>query len=120
MLDTHDHGPLTEADLEKVRSQLRDALDRLRSTVERTQRVFYEMRLRVAESTSDNSVAREIDGVAIASNGSIEGTTPRTAVSEGFQQQDRVQQHDLAATFEPEFDNGSGASSHSRAEGSRH
>jgi hypothetical protein len=113
MLDTHDHGPLTEADLERVRSQLRDALDRLRSTVERTQRVFYEMRLRVAESTSDNSV-REIDGAAIDSNGSIEGTMARTAVREGFQQQDR------ATTFEPEFENGSGASRLPRAEESRH
>jgi hypothetical protein len=89
MLDTHDHGPLTEADLERVRSQLRDALDRLRSTVERTQRVFYEMRLRVAESTSDNSVGREIDGAAVEAD-ALNAGTPRTAVREGFQQQDRT------------------------------
>lgn len=106
MFDTHDHGPLTEADLERVRTQLRDALDRLRTTVERTQRVFYEMRLRVAEGTSDNDAGGLLDGAAdgLARNG--DGKAPRRAVHDGFQQQDLARAYENRMEFEPksEFD----------------
>jgi hypothetical protein len=81
MLDPHDPSPLSEADLERVRTQLREALERLRDTVERTQRAFYEMRLRVAESTSDNpaSEGRRIFASAEAA--------PRSALEDAFQDQ---------------------------------
>ena len=93
MLDIHDHGPLTEADLERVRSQLRDALDRLRETVERTQRVFYEMRLRVAESTSDKDVQEPLAGMQ------VDGREPGWAVPRGTVLQGLRAQDDLELAF---------------------
>jgi hypothetical protein len=81
MLDPHEPSPMSEVDLERVRTQLREALERLRDTVERTQRAFYEMRLRVAESTSDNPAFD--DGRAFAST----ETAPRSAVEVAFREQ---------------------------------
>jgi hypothetical protein len=101
MLDIHDHGPLTEGDLERVRSQLRDALDRLRETVERTQRVFYEMRLRVAESTSDKDVQnpRDVPAMEEVPAMEIDGREPGWVASRGAVLESLRAQDDLELAF---------------------
>jgi hypothetical protein len=55
MTDDHGHSALTQQELERLRAEMKAALDRMQRSIERARPIFGYDRAHVAESTSDNT-----------------------------------------------------------------